>query len=721
MASLVAGCLAYAYYLNHLVSKRFDGSAWAIPSRVFARPLELYPGIDLGSKQIEREIRQGNYLRVSDEPLPGQYRRLGASLELHTRGFRFADKFQPARLIQVFFDGQRIDAVVDSRSGDDIALIRLPPVMIGSYYPGSGEDRRLLAVDDIPELLRNTLLAVEDRQFFHHFGIDPVAIMRALWANIRAGKTVQGGSTLTQQLAKNAFLTPERSLVRKINEAFLALLLEYRLSKEEILAAYMNEIFLLQQKRIAVHGFGLASEMLLQRSIEHLQPQHIALLVGMVKGPTQYNPFTRPEAATQRRNLVLRIMREQLLIDELTYQRALDAPLGVVDELPPVNPYPAFLDLVKKQLRLFYSEQQLAEGGLNIFSSFDPLLQHNLQAGQKQGLSQFADQEIQTAIVIADYLNGEIQAMVGDRDPAFPGFNRAIMAQRPVGSLIKPLLLYSLLEDDNITLASRVDDKSIQIQQSNGEIWSPRNYDRRLHGSMTLFRAFTRSYNLPFINLGVGEGLQRLSQNLQRINLLKHRRVYPSLMLGTTAMSAFEVAQMMQVIANNGYFMPLSSIRDVSDQENQPLQKILVEPQRLFDLATIIQVQRAMLGVAEEGTAGDLSRQFPGKAIAAKTGTTNEARDSWFTAFTRQRLSVIWMGQDDNQPLGLSGSAGAMRLWSAIMSRQGFDSFTLSADKDLSWHTVDAIEGSLTREGCSDAVLLPIPAGKIPRGRINCR
>lgn len=721
MATVLVATLGYAYYLNFLISKRFDGITWAIPSRVFSRPLELYPGVSLGVSDIERELRQGNYLPVSGEPVPGQYRRLGASLELHTRPFRFSDKLEPARQIQVFFRGNQVDALINSKTGQHLSLVRLPPIMIGSYYPGSGEDRLLLRPEEIPELLKNTLLAVEDRQFFQHFGLNPLAILRALWANIRAGKTVQGGSTLTQQLAKNAFLSPERSILRKINEAFLALLLEYRLSKEAILTAYMNEIFLLQQKRIAVHGFGLASQLLFRRNIDHLRPQHIALLVGMVKGPSVYNPFTRPEAARERRNLVLRIMREQSLINEATYHQARRAPLGIVTQLPPVNPYPAYLDLVKRQLRLFYSERQLSENGLNIFSNFDPQVQHNLQAGLQQGLALFDNGNIQTAVVIADYLNGEVQALVGDRDPYFPGFNRAILAQRPIGSLIKPLLLYSLLEKHGITLATQVTDQSIEIKQSDGEIWAPKNYDRKLHGAMTLFRAFTRSYNLPFIQLGIGEGLERLSQNLDRINLLKHRTVYPSLMLGTTAMSAFEVTQMMQVIANNGYFMPLSTIRDVSDQDYKPLQKIPVEPYQLFDKATMIQVQRAMLGVTEEGTARGLARQFPGMAIAAKTGTTNDARDSWFTAFTRQRLSVIWMGLDDNQPLGLTGASGAMRLWSAIMSRQGFDPLALSADKALSWRTIDAITGKLTDKRCLNAILLPIPVNQLPTERSSCR
>ena len=715
---LAAGAI-YLGYLNHLINARFEGDTWALPSRVYARALELFPGLALTSDQLEYELGLSSYLRVDAEPLPGQYRRLGESIELHARAFEFSSGLQPARLLQVFFDEQRVAALTDSTSGVDLPLFRLPPVIIGSYYPGNDEDRLLLAENEVPARLVNALIAVEDRKFYRHHGIDPRAIARALLVNLEAGKTVQGGSTLTQQLAKNMFLTPERSLLRKINEAFMALLLELRFSKQTILTAYINEVFLLQQNRIAIHGFARASRMLFRRSVDHLEAQHLALLVGMVKGPSRYNPFKSPGRALERRNLVLRIMFQQGLLEEREFDVAIAAPLGIVDRLPGVNPFPAYLDLVKRQLQTSYSADELSRRGLRVFTAFDPLMQRNLELGLARGLSRFNQPELQAAVIMADYLNGDIQALVSDREADFPGFNRALMAQRPIGSLIKPLLLYSLLQGE-LTLASKVRDEPIRIRQSDGKVWEPRNYDRELHGETSLYQAFIHSYNLPFVQLGVDGGLEALAQDLDRIKLLKHDVVYPSMLLGTTAMSAYEVGQMYQVIANNGYFTPLTTIRSVSDQQYRNLERVPLESHKLFDQARVLQVQRAMIGVAESGTASYLAQRFPGRSLAGKTGTTTAARDSWFAGFSRRLLTVVWLGRDDNKPINLTGASGALRVWSDIMEAQGFESFKLSHDGSLSWRTINPENGGIVQKSCENGVLLPFPQGQLPTRRSAC-
>jgi penicillin-binding protein 1B len=711
----------YLGYLNHLIDARFEGGAWALPSRVYARALELYPGLALTRKQLVYELELSSYLRVDNPPQPGEYRLLGASLELHSRAFDFTDQVQAAQLLQIFFDEERVIALTDSQTGADLAVFRVPPLVLGSYFPQSGEDRLLLTEDEVPERLVKALIAVEDRAFYEHAGVSPMAILRAIWANLRAGRMVQGGSTLTQQLAKNLFLTPEKSLLRKINEAFMALLLELRFSKQAIITAYINEVFLLQQNRIAIHGFARASRMLFRRGVDRLEPQQLALLVGMVQGPSRYNPLTAPTAALERRNLVLKIMLRQGLIDSATYETARAAPLGVERQLPGVNPFPAYLDMVKHQLQVNYSDAELSRRGLRVFTAFDPLLQQNLEQGLARGLRRFNQPELQAAVVIADYLNGDIQALVGDRVTDYPGFNRALMAQRPIGSLIKPLLLYSLLQGD-LTLASTVTDQPIRIQQSNGEVWEPRNYDRQLHGNMTIYEAFVNSYNLPFISLAVNHGgLEALAQNLERIRLLKHDVVYPSMLLGTTAMSAYEVAQMFQVIANNGYFTPLTTIRSVTDQHNQPLARNPLESHKLFDQARMIQVQRAMVGVSEQGTASYLAERFGDRTLAGKTGTTNEARDSWFVGFSDRLLSVVWLGRDDNAPIHLTGSSGALRVWADIMELQRFESFKLSRDDSLAWLYIDSLSGGITQQGCANSVLLPIPKDRIPKFRSRCQ
>jgi penicillin-binding protein 1B len=500
----------------------------------------------------------------------------------------------------------------------------------------------------------------------------------------------------------------------------MAVLLELRFSKRAIITAYINEVFLLQQNRIAIHGFERASRMLFRRSADRLEAHQLALLVGMVKGPSRYNPFTAPEAAMTRRNLVLKIMFEQELLDETELKRARVAPLGVVRQLPGVNRFPAYLDLVKHQLQTSYSSDELSRRGLRVFTVFDPLAQQNLERGLARGLRRFDQPQLQAAVVIADYLNGDILALAGDRVSDYPGFNRASMAQRPIGSLIKPLLLYSLLQGE-LTLASKVRDQTIRIKQSDGKIWEPRNYDRKLHGETSLYRAFVRSYNLPFIWLGIDGGLEALAQNLGKIKLLKHEVVYPSMLLGTTAMSAYEVAQMYQVIANNGYFTPLTTIRRVTDQGNRTLSRIPLDSLKLFDQGRMIQVQRAMIGVTEQGTAKYLADRFEGRTLAGKTGTTSEARDSWFAGFSNRLLGVVWLGRDDNAPIGLTGSSGALRVWADIMELQGFESFRLTRDDSLAWRYIDPMSGGLSQQKCTNSVLLPLPKDRIPTERSRCK
>lgn len=710
---------AYLFFLNHLINQRFDGDTWALPSRIYARPLELYSGMSLSLEALKFELDLSTYQRVWREPKPGQYRLFNQSVDLYAQDFEYSDSIEKGRLINIEFSGDKIAGIKDLISSESLKLYRLPPAIIGSYHPKNGEDRLLLASDRIPEKLQAILIAVEDKQFFNHFGVNPISILRALIANVRAGKTVQGGSTLTQQLAKNLFLTSEKSLLRKINEAFMALLLEARFSKQTILTAYINEVFLLQQNKIAIHGFELASQRLFKKPTEQLSTDKLALLVGMVKGPSSYNPIAHPKAAQARRNLVLRVMRDEKLIDSDEYAQLSRLPLGTVKRLPGVNPFPAYVDLVKRQLKSSYSSSELSAKGLRIFTPFDPLIQRGLHTGLKNGLHRFGQPNLQSAVVIADYLNGDIQALTGDREVDYPGFNRAVMAQRPIGSLIKPLLLYGLLEG-NRSLATPANDNEINIKQSDGNVWTPKNYDRQFHGEMSLYQAFVKSYNLPFVNFGVQGGIEALVKNLEKIDLLKHDIVYPSILLGTSAMSALEVTQMYQVIANNGYYTPLTTIRQVSDKDNRVLDRIPLKSKKIFNQAQMIQVQRAMVGVVEEGTAKYLNTRFNGQTLAGKTGTTNDARDSWFSGFSDRLLGVVWLGNDDNKPINLTGSSGALRVWADIMAQQKFKPFRISRDAALEWRYINRKNGGLTKQQCGNSVLLPFIKTQIPTWRSAC-
>ncbi len=710
----------HVWLLNQLIEQRFDGETWARPSRVYARPLELYSGLNIKPEQIIRELKLADYKAVSNIAKPGHFSSEGNRLSIYSRDFHFSDHHQNENIIQLRFKNHQIVEIKDKSEDEILDFYQLTPVIMGSYLPGNGEDRLVLEADDIPESLTNILLAVEDRRFFSHMGVSPLSILRALLANIQAGKTVQGGSTLTQQLAKNMFLTPERSLLRKINEALMALMLEARFSKQSILAAYLNEVFLLQQKNTSIHGFALASKLLFKQPLKYLSEEKLALLVGMVKGPSVYNPLIHPQRATERRNSVLKIMLAHQLITESEFRKFSNKPLGVVKKLPPVNPFPAYLDLVKKQLTNNYSSSDLAEKGLSIFTAFDPQKQNQLGAGLKSGLKRFKNETIQSAVIVADYLNGDLLALVGDRHTDFPGFNRAILAQRPIGSLIKPMLLYSFIEE-GLTLATKVKDRPIRVKQSDGEVWSPKNYDKKLHGSSTLYNAFIKSYNLPFVHLGLEGGvLKSLTTNLNKMNLLKQQVIYPSILLGATLMTPLEVSQMYQVIANSGYFAPLTTIRSVMDGNYQLLTRIPVHSEELFNRQSMIQVQRALIGVAEEGTAKYLHQRYTQKTFAGKTGTTDDSRDSWFAGFSNRYLTVVWLGDDENQSINLTGSSGALRVWADIMGQFDADSLKLSADPELEWIYVNRMDGGISGKSCKDSVLMPFMKGAKPNFNSNC-
>ena len=710
----------HTLYLNHLIGKRFDGETWARPSRVFARPLELYSGMQIAPDQLIEELKLADYQAVSRVTRPGHFSYHKSRLSIYSREFHFSDHHQDESLVSLHFNNNQIVQIIDETRQVTLDFYQLTPVLIGSFISANGEDRLVIDAQDIPPELTRILLAVEDKHFFSHYGISPVSILRALWANIQAGKTVQGGSTLTQQLAKNMFLTPERSLLRKFNEALMAILLEIRFSKDAILAAYINEVFLLQQKNVSINGFALASKLLFKQSLKNLTTERLALLVGMVKGPSIYNPLLHPQRALKRRNQVLSMLLDEGQISAAEYQLLSSRGLGVTSQLPAINQFPAYLDLVKKQLASGYSSSDLSANGLIIFSAFDPIKQRQLEQGLKAGLNRFKNKKLQAAVVVADYLNGDLVALTGDRDTDFAGFNRAILAQRPIGSLIKPMLLYGFLEQ-GMSLASLVQDRPIRVKQSDGKIWSPLNYDKKLHGEMTLYNAFIKSYNLPFVHLGLEKtNLKILATNLERINLLRQQVIYPSILLGATLMTPLEVTQMYQVIANSGYFTPLTTIRAVTDSGYKVLSRIPLHSEELFNRQSMIQVQRALLGVVEEGTASYLHQRYAAKSLAGKTGTTDDLRDSWFAGFSNRYLSVVWLGDDRNHSINLSGSSGALRVWADVIQQFDDSSLKLGADPDLVWHYVDRLSGGITGESCANSVFLPFKKGSEPKFSSDC-
>jgi penicillin-binding protein 1B len=577
--------------------------------------------------------------------------------------------------------------------------------------------------------LIQALIAVEDRHFYSHLGVSPRGIARAMWTNLRAGQVVQGGSTLTQQLVKNYFLTSERSLGRKLMEAPMAMLLELHYSKQEILEAYLNEVYLGQAGSRAIHGFGLASRYYFGRPLESLSVEQLALLAGLVKGPSYYDPRRHPERAKQRRDLVLNLLQQQQLLSRQQLAQATASALGVVPKSSLTKgAFPAYLDLVKRQLRKDYRPDDLSSEGLQIFTSLDPIVQKQAETSLAQVVDQLQKRhgeklvKLQGAVVVGHSQTGEVVALVGDRQPRYQGFNRALDAVRPIGSLVKPAVYLSALEQpQRYTLISPIDDEPIEIQNPDGSAWVPRNYDRQTHGRVPLHRALSHSYNLAAAQLGMEQGMPKIVETLERLGVKREVKPYPSTLLGSLSLSPFEVAQIYQTIAANGFDTPLRAIRSVLTAQGQLLSRYPFELQQQFDPAPVHLLQYALQETAREGTAKSLYRRFPASLnLAGKTGTTNDQRDSWFAGFSDDFLAVVWLGHDNNQPTPLTGSSGALPVWSELMARLRPQPYQAVAPAQISYHWVDSEQGVRTEQGCDNARLIPFINGSEPQQFRGC-
>lgn len=728
--SIVVAALALLV-LDAVVYQKFSGKKWSLPSHVFSRALELYQGQALSREQLQWELGNLGYRRVPAAKEPGQFSVSSSRVELFSRGFEFWDGTEPARLMRVSFSGDRVSALSDSH-GSELTLARLEPMVIGGIYPAHKEDRELVQLAQLPPYLADGLVAVEDQAFYSHHGLSFRGVARAMVANLKEGRFSQGGSTLTQQLVKNFYLNQRRTLTRKVQEALMAVLLEVHFSKQEILETYINEVYLGQAADRAIHGFGLASRHYFQRPVEDLELHQVALMIGLVKGASYYNPWRQPERALQRRNLVLKIMAEQGVIDTSQAQRASEKPLGVV---PAKNgkvgrwQYPAFLDLVKRRLREHYDESDLQTEGLRIFTHFDPQVQRKLEsqvANRIENLEKgyrIESGKLQGAAVIVRIGSGEVVAMAGDRQGGYAGFNRALDAQRQIGSTVKPALYLAALErPSHYTLASLIDDSPVSVDGANGDVWEPRNFGRESHGPVPLYEALGQSYNQAAARLGMELGMDTVVDTLHRLGYEESLPALPSLALGAVAMSPVEVAQLYHTIAANGFYTPLRAIDSVFTATNTPLKHYPFESEQRFDPKAMHLLHYAMQVVLREGTGKSAYRRLPESLVlAGKTGTTNDQRDSWFAGFSGNYLSVVWLGRDDNGKTPLTGGTGALQLWTDIMATLENRSMVFNQPEGVSYHWVEPYSGLLSSEGCEGARYLPFIDGSEPQQQSNCR
>ena len=720
--------IIYTVYLDFVVRSQFEGKKWALPAKVYARPLEIYSGLALTAKDFEKELSLTGYRYSYQAEKPGTYTANGNHYTLATRPFTFWDGFSASTQLELSFSDGAVDSLVNLQTGEDVSLFRLEPAIVSRIYPAHKEDRVLVKLDQVPPILIKALTTVEDRSFYTHHGVNPKAIARALLANIKAGGTVQGGSTLTQQLVKNFFLSNKRSLWRKANEAVMSLLLEWHYSKDEILEAYLNEIYLGQDGARAIHGFGLASRFYFDKNIGQLNLPQVATLIALVKGPSYYDPRRHPRRLTKRRNLVLKLMQEHRLISKNTLSSAKNTSLSVVRS-PSVKTasHPAFIDLVKRQLRNDYRHDDLTSEGLQIFTTFDPFIQQRAEKSLSSRVKQLDKArglkgKLQGAVIVTNRVNGEVVAMVGDRNPRYAGFNRVLDASRQIGSLIKPAVYLSALEQhQRFNLSSTIDDSPITLKGKDDDVWSPRNYDGISHGQIPMVQALVKSYNQATVRLGMELGFEKIENTLHRLGVERDIPPYPSMLLGSIGLTPYQVTQMYQTLASGGFYTPLKTVREVLTVEGVPLQRFPVNIKQTVEPEHIQIINSALKEVMKSGTAHSVYSQLPENIVfAGKTGTTNDLKDSWFAGYSGDYLAVSWMGADDNTTIKLSGSSGALRVWTDIMRVTAKRSLLPEPTDDLEYHWIDIANGKLSGEHCDGATQLAFVKGTAPLEKSGC-
>ncbi|HGF0148286.1 TPA: bifunctional glycosyl transferase/transpeptidase [Klebsiella variicola] len=695
---------AYGVYLDQKIRSRIDGKVWELPAAVYGRMVNLEPDMQISKNEMVRLLNATQYRQVSAMTRPGEYTVQANSIEMIRRPFDFPDSKEGQVRARLTFDGDHLDTIENMDNNRQFGFFRLDPRLITMLQSPNGEQRLFVKRSGFPDLLVDTLLATEDRHFYEHDGISLYSIGRAVLANLTAGRTVQGASTLTQQLVKNLFLSSERSYWRKANEAYMALIVDARYSKDRILELYMNEVYLGQSGDNEIRGFPLASLYYFGRPVEELSLDQQALLVGMVKGASVYNPWRNPKLALERRNLVLRLLQQQQVIDQELYDMLSARPLGVQPRGGVISPQPAFMQMVRQELQAKLGDKMKDLSGVKIFTTFDSVAQDAAEKAASEGIPVLKKQrklaDLETAMVVVDRFTGEVRAMVGGAEPQFAGYNRAMQARRSIGSLAKPATYLTALSQPNqYRLNTWIADAPVTIRLSNGQTWSPQNDDRRFSGQVMLVDALTRSMNVPTVNLGMALGLPAVVDTWTKLGAPKDQlNAVPAMLLGALNLTPIEVAQAFQTIASGGNRATLSALRSVIAEDGTVLYQSYPQAERAVPAQAAYMTLWTMQQVVQRGTGRQLGAKYPGLHLAGKTGTTNNNVDTWFAGIDGSQVTITWVGRDNNQPTKLYGASGAMSIYQRYLANQTPTPLALTAPEDVVDMGVDS-NGNLVCSG----------------------
>jgi len=708
-ALVLIGLVALAIY-SSVELARFERVEERRATFVYAAPQPLVTGVHVRRVDLAGTLARLKYVDSrAVAPAPGQFRRVGSAWEIHLRGTGET----PTQRVRVETRDERIVRV--TRDGHDIGAAALEPEVLTSADDRPGEDHRPVRLGEVPLVLINAVLAAEDHRFFEHGGVDARGLLRAAWTNLRAGRVMQGGSTITQQLVKNRLVGSRRTLFRKANEAWLATLVEWRYSKPQILEAYLNEIYLGQRNGRAVRGIGAAARAYFHKEIHQVTPAEAALLAGMVRGPNSYSPAVYPERARARRDVVLARMKDLGSLSAADWQAARAEPVRVPPAAATAQPAPYFTDYARAEL-----EQRFAERGdpAAVYSTLDLVLQRFAEAAVIRGLDRLETRlprlrrdepgrRLQAALVALDSATGEVRALVGGRDYAQSQYNRAALARRQPGSAFKPFVYLTALrrhgrDDPALTPASLVDDVPVVLQVGN-ETWSPRNYNDHYEGRVTVRRALEQSLNAATVRVAELVGLPAVIETARDLGFDSALAPVPAMTLGAFEATPLELARAYLPLANGGQ-RPLGAIavRAVRDRDGDVAPNDAAEPTPVITPAEAYLVTSLLEGVIQTGTGAAARGVAAADAVAGKTGTTNDGRDAWFVGYTSRLVVAVWVGFDGADAHGLSGAEAALPIWMDFM-RETVATYPQPAfpvPPGIAFATIDATNGRLANDAC---------------------
>ncbi len=672
----------YLFYLDYTIRTKFESHRWNLPSRVYADAFYLYPGQKASPASVEERLQRLSYKRVaSSVKSAGEFAKDASSVTVYLHTFSYPSEEFAGFPLTLRFDQNQLKEIRRNDTDETLRTLRLEPELIGSIFDDKMEDRSLVTLAEIPEPLIQAVIAIEDERFYQHHGIDPLAVLRAFLTDLLHLRAMQGGSTLTQQLVKNYFLTPEKTLVRKLNEMLMAVLLEIRYSKEEILEAYFNEIYFGQRGPVSVTGVEEAARFYFSKGVSQLTLAESALLAGLIRAPGAYSPYHNLTKAYDRRNFVLKSMLDQDLIDAKDFEAAKREKIVLpkAKTSSQVFQAPYFIDFVQSELKEHYPAEVLKSEGLRIFTTLDMEMQEVAEAAVTARLSELETgspklkklreegQTLQGALIALQPQTGAIRALVGGRDFETSQFNRVRDAHRQPGSAFKPFVYLTALSE-GYTLASTVEDTSFTVKAGE-EDWTPKNYDKVEHGPVTLREALEKSYNIATSRLAIAVGLEKIVKIAHAAGITSPMEAFPALALGAFEVTPLELVQAYTLFPNQGTGTRPIAITAVVTREGVVLEKKGFEMKKIVSPELAYLMNHALRGVLDRGTASSArTLGFTGLG-AGKTGTTSDYRDSWFVGYTPDLLALTWVGYDDGTLTGLSGASGALPIWTRLMTQ----------------------------------------------------